>query len=78
MGGGKMKGRRGRPKSDNPLIFKSVGLTAEQWEWLDLWFLGGSPTDKLRSLLKRAVRFWPLGPSAFGHKKKDRPSNTVL
>jgi hypothetical protein len=56
---------RGRPKADNPLIFKSLGLTAAQWEWLGLWFPGGNPTEQIRELFERSVKFWPSGPGKF-------------
>jgi len=55
----------GRPKSKNPLIFKTVGLTAAQWEWLDLWFPSASPTSQLAELFRRAFKFWPSGPNRF-------------
>ena len=54
-----------RPKSDNPLVFRTVGLTAAQWRWLDLWLLSASPTAQLRELFDRAVKFWPSGPHRF-------------
>ena len=54
-----------RPKSANPLVFRTVGLTASQWDWLDTWFPGGSPTSALSDLFLRAVKFWPSGPARF-------------
>lgn len=63
---------KGRPRSSNPLIFKTVGLTREQWDWLELWFPSGNPTDRLSSLLERATKFWPLGPFKFGHGSKSK------
>ena len=54
-----------RPKSANPLVFRTVGLTAAQWRWLDLWLLSASPTAQLRELFDRAVKFWPSGPHRF-------------
>ena len=56
---------RGRKKSPDPLIFKSVGLTSAQWDWLELWQRGASPSHLLRSLLDRAIKFWPSGPTKF-------------
>jgi hypothetical protein len=55
----------GRPRSKDPLIFKSIGLTASQWEWLQLWFPTGNVTDQLKALHERAVKFWPSGPNRF-------------
>lgn len=57
-------GRRGRPRSDNPLVFKTVGLTDAQWQWLSLWSKA-SPTAALRDLFDRASKFWPAGPARF-------------
>lgn len=54
-----------RPKSTNPLVTRSVCLTAEQWAWLDLWFPGGNFSFCLRELFDRAMKFWPSGPSKF-------------
>jgi len=53
-----------RPRSKNPLIFKTVGLTEDQWKWLQLWN-STNPTLALRELLDRAFRFWPSGPFRF-------------
>lgn len=57
--------RKGRPRSEDSLVFITVGLSKAQWEWLKLWFPGGNPTDSLKALLERAVRFWPSGPYKF-------------
>lgn len=57
--------RLGRPKSEDSLVFVTVGLTRAQWSWLQLWFPTGSITDALRGLVERAVRFWPGGPFKF-------------
>lgn len=65
-----VKKRRGRPSSPDSLVFVTVGLSSAQWEWLKLWFPTGSLTDALRSLVDRAMRFWPLGPFVFGHSRK--------
>lgn len=54
-----------RPHSKDPLIFKTVGLTADQWRWLDLWFSDASPTAKMRELFNRSMKFWPSGPAKF-------------
>lgn len=58
-------GRRGRPCSKNPQRYKTVGITEEQWQWLERWRPGGSPSDQLRELLDRAMKFWPGGPAVF-------------
>lgn len=71
-----MRRGRGRPKSQNPLVFKSVGLTAEQWSWMDLWFPGGSPTAQLQAVMERALKFWPGGPHVF-RKSVDDPGDTI-
>jgi hypothetical protein len=57
--------KRGRPKTESPLIFHSVGLTADQWAWLALWMPNRSTTAQLRELINRAFKFWPAGPSRF-------------
>ena len=57
--------RRGRPRSPDSLVFVTVGLTPTQWAWLRLWFPTGSPTDQLRALFERALKFWPAGPGRF-------------
>lgn len=66
-----MERRRGRPKTKNPLLFKTVGLTADQWTWLELWFPGGSPTAQLQELFSRSLKFWPGGPSVFRHRAEN-------
>ena len=60
----------GRPKSSDPLVFKTVGLTQSQWDWLNLWLSNSSPTSQLGELFQRALKFWPAGPSVFGHSCK--------
>jgi hypothetical protein len=55
----------GRKKSPDALVFKTVGLTQAQWDWLALWLPGGSITSQFRSLLDRAMKFWPSGPTRF-------------
>lgn len=47
------------------LVFKTIGLTAAQWEWLKLWHEHGSPTDQVREMMQRAEKFWPAGPAKF-------------
>ena len=56
---------RGRTKSKDPLIFKTIGLTEDQWQWLNLWFPEASPTAQFRELFDRSRRFWPSGPNKF-------------
>ena len=58
-------GGRGRPRSLNPIIKKTVGLTAADWEWLEKWQPGASPSAQLREALSRARKFWPGGPAVF-------------
>lgn len=55
----------GRPRSKDPLVFKTVGFTESQWEYISLWLPSGSPTEQLRSLLERCLKFWPSGPGRF-------------
>jgi hypothetical protein len=62
---GASKQRGGRPADVDPYIFHSVGLTRSQWEFIALWFPSGNPSSALRSLLDRAVKFWPGGPFVF-------------
>jgi hypothetical protein len=57
--------RKGRPRSEDSLVFITVGLTKTQWAWLKLWFPTGSPTDALKALVERSIRFWPSGPFKF-------------
>ena len=54
----------GRPCVADPLIFKTVGLTAGQWQWLSLW-INSNPSVQLRELFSRAQKFWPSGPYRF-------------
>ena len=65
-----VKIKRGRPSSPDSLVFFTVGLTRSQWEWLRLWMPTGSRTDALRELFTRSMKFWPLGPSVFGHSRR--------
>ncbi len=60
----------GRPKSSDPLVFVTVGLTRSQWQWLSLWLPGASPTSALRELFSRSMKFWPGGPFCFGHLRR--------
>ena len=62
---------RGRKPSDDPLIFKTVGLNAAQWAWLDLWHCSNNRTSQIRELFERSLKFWPAGPALFGHKTKN-------
>lgn len=62
----------GRPKSGDPLIYRTVGLTADQWRWLALWHESNNPGAQLRELLERAVKFWPGGPRVFRGEKIDQ------
>lgn len=55
----------GRKRSANPMIFKTVGLSKDDWDFLDKWFDSDNPSLKVRELLERAKRFWPAGPNAF-------------
>ena len=77
---GKSKARGGRNADPDPYIFHSVGLNQIQWEYLSLWFPTGNPSTALRALLDRAIKFWPLGPSVFGHslKKNQGAANGLL
>lgn len=56
---------RGRPRDPNALVFHTVGLTREQWEWLTLWMPEGNRTDQVKELFDRARKFWPKGPAVF-------------
>lgn len=56
--------KRGRKPSPDSLVFKTVGLTPDQWRWLELWFPSSSPTSQLQELFNRAMKFWPAGPFA--------------
>jgi len=49
---------RGRPKSKNPLIFKSIGLAADNWEWQ----IYGSPKHHQQLSLES----YSTGPENFG------------
>ena len=63
----KRGGRRpgaGRKKSSSSNIFHTVGLTAEEWEFLSLWSPGNF-SDQLRELLYRSKKFWPAGPARY-------------
>lgn len=62
---GRSKQRGGRPADDDPYIFHSVGLTQSQWEFISLWFPTGNPSQALRELIKRSLKFWPAGPARF-------------
>lgn len=66
--------KRGRPSDPDKLIFITLGLRRSQWDWLSLWLPGSSPTSQLLALLDRAMKFWPLGPSVFGHEIKKKRS----
>ena len=57
--------KKGRPASSNPMVFYTIGMTAEQWAWLELWHPGGNRTDQMKDLLYRAQKFWPAGPAKF-------------
>jgi hypothetical protein len=56
---------RGRKRSLDPLVFKTIGLTRAQWAWLDLWLPGHSATAQFRLLFIRCLQFWPGGPGRF-------------
>lgn len=65
---GKRGGRRpgaGRKKGEHSKVFRSVGLTPEQWEFLELWLPGGNSTSQLQELIERCQKFWPAGPNKF-------------
>ena len=62
---GKIKSRRGRPAKDDAFVYVTIGLRPAHWAWLKLWFPGGNPSDQLRALLDRALKFWPSGPVRF-------------
>lgn len=49
--------KRGRPRSDNPLLFHSVGLTRSEWEWLANFFPSGSKTDQLSEFVRWGQKF---------------------
>lgn len=57
--------KRGRPSSPDAYVYITIGLRPFQWEWLALWFPNGSPSDQVRALLDRALKFWPVGPGRF-------------
>ena len=57
--------KRGRPASPDAFVYITIGLRPEHWRWLSLWFPGGSPSDQVRALLDRALKFWPSGPAKF-------------
>ena len=57
--------KRGRPPIADPLIFKTVGLTALEWEWLATWHPEGNVTNQLSELVERSRKFWPSGPTKF-------------
>lgn len=60
------KKRRGRPSiGTKAKKFKTVGLTEDEWRWLEMWLPGASPTSQLQELVERARKFWPAGPAKF-------------
>lgn len=59
------KKKRGRPASADSYVYVTIGLRPEHWRWLALWFPNGSPSDQVRALLDRALKFWPSGPHRF-------------
>lgn len=62
--GGKRPGA-GRKPTGKAKTFRSVGLSESEWAYLELWQTGASPSDQLRELLERAMKFWPSGPAKF-------------
>jgi hypothetical protein len=52
---------RGRPKLLNKLVFKSVGLTLDQWIYLKKWCPEGNQTAQLRALIKMVEKKYPQG-----------------
>lgn len=62
--------KRGRKPSCSSLVFLTVGLTPDQWKWLSLWASTGNRTFQMSEFFERAVKFWPAGPSVFGHSRK--------
>ncbi len=65
-----LTGSIGRPRLSDPYITHPVCLTRAQWDFVMLWFPTGNPSQALRFLLDRAMKFWPAGPFAFGHARK--------
>jgi hypothetical protein len=57
--------KRGRPCLENPLVFQTVGLSYEDWQWLKLWLPGGNVTNQINELISRSKKFWPKGPDRF-------------
>jgi hypothetical protein len=52
----------GRPKilDGSKKYFKIIGLTLDQWVWLQQWH-PGNPTMQAQSLVETAIKFWPSG-----------------
>lgn len=62
-----------RPKDPNKLIFRSIGLTAEQWAYVELFSIAEvtaaaplNPTTAIGELVDRLRKMCPAGPRAFG------------
>lgn len=54
---------RGRPRKSDAYVYRSVGLSPAEWEYLSTWAAAGSsPSSMLRELLERSAKMWPVGP----------------
>lgn len=49
----------GRRPLENPLLFKCVGLTQDQWDWLASFNPGASPSVQFRELIEKSRKMWP-------------------
>jgi len=46
------------------MVYKQIGLTANEWNWLVLNF-GGTCNDQIRRLVQMAIQVSPSGPTNF-------------
>jgi hypothetical protein len=62
--GGARKGA-GRKKSPDAKVFKTVGLTSDQWAFVELFMPGRSATDQICELVELMKKYRPSGPGKF-------------
>jgi hypothetical protein len=55
--------QRGRPQDPNKLIFRTIGLRQNEWDWLSAWN-DGNVTYQMADLMARCVKCWPKGPQS--------------
>ena len=54
--------KRGRPKSNDPVISHGIGMRQKYWDYINEYGDGVSLSDKLQNMMDTLMAYAPIGP----------------